>query len=56
MTIVGKTLAKDPALNIVGYTESGTEVLLYVSSFNERNRALNNKIVEGKKIIVVVSL
>ncbi len=55
MTAVGKTLAKDPNLNIFGYTESGTEVLLYVSSYNERNLALNNRVIEGKKVTVVVA-
>ncbi len=47
MSTVGKTLSKDPALNIVGWAESGTEVLLYVSAYNERNQALNNKMVDG---------
>ncbi len=55
MTIVGKTLAKDPALNIVGWEESETELLLYVSSYNEINQELNGKVIEGKNVVVVIA-
>ncbi len=47
-------LISNPNLKITGWIEYRTELLIYVSEFNIYNLPLQDRMINGKKIVVVI--